>query len=278
MRTFSDELRVTKRPPWHFELDSSTRLLCNQFGTKDLAGFGCESMPQGVVAAGALLQYVIDTQKGALPHVQSIGVDLVDDAVIMDGPTRRNLELEESLSGHHQYTLAGVMDHCQTSMGSRLLRRWIQRPIRDPNVLRGRYQALDAMTSVAAIEPLQSALDGIGDIERILSRVALRSARPRDLRQLSVALSRLPELQDVISSIDAPLLQELADEIGEHPNERRLLKDAIIDSPPMLIRDGGVIAAAMTTNSMTCVPLPKTPISIWSILKFASANVPVLPL
>ena len=90
----------------------------------------------GVAAAGALLQYVTDTQKAALPHLQSIRVEIRDDAVIMDGPTRRNLELEASLSGHHQHTLAGVMDHCQTAMGSRLLRRWIQRPLRDTNVLK----------------------------------------------------------------------------------------------------------------------------------------------
>jgi DNA mismatch repair protein MutS len=127
--TFSEHIRITRRPPWHFELDSATRLLCNQFGTRDLSGFGCEEFPRGIAAAGALLQYVNDTQKASLPHLQSIRVELRDDAVIMDGPTRRNLELEESLSGHHQHTLAGVMDHCQTAMGSRLLRRWIQRPL-----------------------------------------------------------------------------------------------------------------------------------------------------
>jgi DNA mismatch repair protein MutS len=239
---FGEGIRVTRRPPWHFELDSATRLLCNQFGTRDLTGFGCEAFPRGIAAAGALLQYVNDTQKASLPHLQSIRVELRDDAVIMDGPTRRNLELEESLSGHHQHTLAGVMDHCQTAMGSRLLRRWIQRPLRDTAILRARYQALDAIMTSGQVEPLQEQLDGIGDIERILARVALHSARPRDLRQLCEALSRLPALRQKLATIESPLLVNLADQVGEHREPFRLLDKAIVDSPPMLIRDGGVIA------------------------------------
>ena len=239
---FGNRIRVTRRPPWHFEHDSATRLLCGQFGTRDLSGFGCDSFPVGVAAAGALLQYVTDTQKAALPHLQSIGVQLRDDAVIMDGPTRRNLELEESLSGHHQHTLAGVMDHCQTAMGSRLLRRWIQRPLRDTSILKARYQALDSMISGGQIESLQEHLSGIGDVERILARVALRSARPRDLRGLSEALSRLPGLRQQLATIESPLLAELSNHVGEHKEQHRLLDKAIIEGPPMLIRDGGVIA------------------------------------
>ncbi len=239
-----ERIRLTRRPPWHFELDSARRLLCKQFGTRDLTGFGCETLVHGVSAAGALLQYVSDTQKSALPHLQSISVELPDDAVIMDGPTRRNLELEVSMSGMHEHTLAGVMDRCQTAMGSRLLRRWIQRPIRDRAVLMARYQAIDAMISAAATDSLQTLLHGIGDVERILSRVALRSARPRDLRQLSEALSRLPELRRQLAAVESPLLQELSEQVGDHKPQHRLLEKAIVDSPPMLIRDGGVIASA----------------------------------
>jgi DNA mismatch repair protein MutS len=240
--TFADSVRLTRRPPWYFELDSSTRLLCNQFATRDLTGFGCADFPHGIAAAGALLQYVNDTQKASLPHLQSISVEQRDDAVIMDGPTRRNLELEESLSSHDQHTLAGIMDKCQTSMGSRLLRRWIQRPIRDPEVLKSRYQAIDALIGNSAIDALQQTLGGIGDVERILARVALRSARPRDLRQLGAALSKLPELRNQVGAIKSPLLDDLGEQISEHREQRHLLEKAIIDSPPMLIRDGGVIA------------------------------------
>ena len=238
-----DRMRVTRRPPWHFELDSAERLLCKQFGTLDLSGFGCESFNNGVAAAGALLQYVSDTQKSALPHLQSISVEARDDAVIMDGPTRRNLELEVSLSGHHEHTLAGVMDHCQTAMGSRLLRRWIQRPVRNSTLLKGRYQAVEALAGSGGADALQTTLNGIGDIERILSRVALRSARPRDLGQLGEALSRLPGLQRELAGIESPLLHDLSAQAGDHRQQQRLLDKAIVDSPPMLIRDGGVIAA-----------------------------------
>jgi DNA mismatch repair protein MutS len=241
-KTFADSSRITRRPPWHFEFDSATRLLCAQFGTRDLSGFGCESFPRGIAAAGALLQYVTDTQKSSIPHLQSIAVERREDAVIMDGPTRRNLELEESLSGHHEHTLAGVMDHCQSPMGSRMLRRWIQRPLRDPLVLKRRYQAIETLLSASVTAAMQERIDGIGDVERILSRVALRSARPRDLRQLSEALSRLPKLRQQLGDLDSPLLTDLREQVGEHRRQHELLSRAIIDNPPMLIRDGGVIA------------------------------------
>jgi DNA mismatch repair protein MutS len=237
-----DDIRVTSRPPWHFDLDSATRLLCSQFRTRDLAGFGCNDMPRGIAAAGALLQYVNDTQKTALPHLQSISVEKRDDAIVMDGPTRRNLELEQSLSGHHEHTLAGIMDRCQTPMGSRLLRRWIQRPLRDRNVLRARCQATETLQATRVAAVLQDALRGVGDMERILSRVALRSARPRDLRQLHSALSQLPGLRNTLHAVDSPLLQSLRGQTADNPLLRELLSKAVIDNPPMLIRDGGVIA------------------------------------
>jgi DNA mismatch repair protein MutS len=239
---FAARIRVTRRPPWHFDVDSATRLLCAQFGTRDLSGFGCDGFARGVTAAGALLQYVNDTQKTELPHLQSISVERREDAVIMDAQTRRNLELEESLSGHDEHTLAGVMDQCQSAMGSRLLRRWLQRPLRDSNILLARYQAIETLQSMAATASVQLAIDGIGDVERILARVALRSARPRDLQALGEALQRLPELRKQIAPLQSPALDELREQIGEHRRHCELLANAIIDNPPMLLRDGGVIA------------------------------------
>ncbi len=238
-----ERIRVTRRPPWHFELDSARRLLNKQFGTADLSGFGCDEFPRGLAAAGALLQYVSDTQKAALPHLTAIRAERRDGTVIMDGPTRRNLELERSLSGHDQHTLAGVMDHCQSPMGSRLLRRWINQPLRDAPVLQARYQAVESILQGAATDELQRQLHGIGDIERILSRVALRSARPRDLRQLAEALARLPGLRQTLAAIESPLVEDLHAQIGEHRRQRDTLQKAIVDNPPMLVRDGGVIAA-----------------------------------
>jgi DNA mismatch repair protein MutS len=237
-----ENLRITARPGWHFDGDSATRLLCEQFGTKDLSGFDAGNVPLGVAAAGALLQYVSDMQKTALPHLTSLTVERSSDALIMDGPTRRNLELEQSLTGHHEHTLAGVMDRCQSAMGSRLLRRWIQRPLRNAGVLRARYQAVATLIDQSLVDSLSEQLDGIGDVERILSRVALRSARPRDLSQLGGTLARLPALRQSLQPLDSPLLHDLREQIGEHARERDLLRRALIDNPPMLIRDGGVIA------------------------------------
>ena len=241
--SFRDNIRATGRPPWHFDLDSATRLLCSQFQTRDLSGFGCDDVPLGVAAAGALLQYVTDTQKTNLPHLNSITVEQLSDAVIMDGPTRRNLELEESLTGHDDLTLAGIMDQCQSPMGSRLLKRWIQRPMRDVSLLSSRYQAVETLLLGQHIEALQKILHGIGDVERILSRVALRSARPRDLRQLAATLARIPELKRELKPMDSPLLALLGEQIADHGRQRDLLQKAVIDNPPMLIRDGGVIAS-----------------------------------
>ncbi|HEX7060600.1 MAG TPA: DNA mismatch repair protein MutS [Woeseiaceae bacterium] len=234
--------RKTRRPPWHFDLDSATRLLCSQLGTRDLAGFGVEGCPAALAAAGALLQYVTDTQKSALPHIRSISMERESDAVLMDAATRRNLELVESLSGRREHTLAGILDRCRTPMGSRLLKRWIQRPLRDASVLRARYQAVDTLLLGRHTAELQETLRGVGDMERILARVALRSARPRDLGQLTVALGRLPDLRHALHDLDSPLLRALHDRIETHARQRDLLGKALVDNPPMLVRDGGVIA------------------------------------
>ena len=238
----SDRYRLCKRPPWHFDLDSANRLLCAQFGTRDLQGFECDGFPRAVVAAGALLSYVTDTQKTELPHIDRLSVERHDDALLMDGPTRRNLEIDASLSGNDAHTLAGVFDRCQSAMGSRLLRRWLRRPLKRHDLLARRYQAIESLVAGAAIDTVAAAIEGVGDVERILARVALKSARPRDLRQLAAALERLPPLKTELGKLDSPLLAELDAAIGKHREECRLLERALVDNPPMLIRDGGVIA------------------------------------
>ncbi len=229
-------------PPWHFDLDTAQRNLCAQFGTHDLAGFGCAELTEAVRAAGGLLQYVNDTQRTALPHLTGLTTEYPTDALLMDAATRRNLELDTSLAGRPEHTLAGILDRCATTMGSRLLRRWLNRPIRDRETLRLRYQAVGLL---AQNQPKEFAalLREVGDLERILARIALQSARPRDLAQLRTALRLLPELQGHLAAFDSPLLHRLQTEMGEHPATCALLETAVIDNPPMLIRDGGVIAA-----------------------------------
>ncbi len=233
---------LTRRPPWHFEGESAERLLTRQFGTRDLTGFGCSGLTLAVAAAGALLQYVEETQRSALPHIRGLSVERREDAIIIDAATRRNLELEHSLSGQPQHTLAGILDRTATPMGSRMLRRWLNRPLRDIQAVKERHDAIDQILQQAAHPELQEELQGIGDIERILARIALKSARPRDLATLRDSLDRLPLLQQRLTPLQTPLLVQLGSEIGSHPGIVELLQRAIIEHPPMLIRDGGVIA------------------------------------
>lgn len=230
------------RPPWYFELSSASRLLTDQLGTLDLKGFGADELPLAICAAGALLQYVRDTQKSAVPHIRSMGVEERTDALTLDAATRRNLELDASLGGNAEATLFSLLDRCVTSMGSRQLRRWLNRPLTDQAALRLRYQAVAALSDGRRFEGLRERLHGIGDVERILARVALRSARPRDLAQLRTSLGAVPELRQTLAQIDSPLLQQMHGRIGEHPGVVQLLTAAIAAEPSAMVRDGDVIA------------------------------------
>ena len=233
---------LRRRPPWHFEVTSARDRLLAQFGTRDLTGFGCEKMNGAISAAGALLQYVQDTQRTALPHIRGLRVEQRGDALLMDAATRRNLELQFSLSGNDQYTLTGVMDSTVTSMGARLLRRWINRPLRDQAVLTQRFHAVSTLLYNRLYMDLREQLSGIGDVERILARIALKSARPRDLAALRRALERVPALRGTLDQQDSPRLAELSMGCSDHSNTHELLQRALVEEPPMLIRDGGVLA------------------------------------
>ncbi len=234
---------VRTRAPWHFELASASRLLTDQLGALDLRGFGVDELPLALRAAGALLQYVRDTQKSAVPHIRAMRVEKRADSLGLDAATRRNLELDSSLSGNDAATLFAVLDCSVTSMGSRALRRWLNRPIRAQPVLRQRYHAVGTLADSRGYEALQTRLRDIGDLERILARVALRSARPRDLVQLRSSLAATPGLRGALAGFDSPLLDGLQQHIGEHEAERSLLQRAIAAEPSQLLRDGGVIAA-----------------------------------
>ena len=235
-------MALRTRPPWHFELASASRLLTDQLGTLDLKGFGVDELPLAISAAGALLQYVRDTQKTALPHIRGLTVEERADALVIDAATRRNLELDESLGGRDDATLFALLDQCVTAMGSRALRRWLNRPLTDQEVLRRRYQGLAALSEARRFETLRERLRGIGDVERILARVALRSARPRDLTQLRASLSGLPALKAELRPLDSPLLAALGERIGEHREVLDLLQRAIAEEPATLLRDGNVVA------------------------------------
>lgn len=233
---------ICKRPPWHFDLDSCRQLILKQFNCHDLQGFGCAHLPAAICAAGSLLQYLRDTQQTALPHIQGIRVENYDVCISLDAASRRNLELDSHHSGQMQYTLLGVLDKSATAMGSRCLRRWIHQPLRDQAVLKGRYACVASLGEQQQYQQIQTTLRQVGDIERISTRIALKSARPRDLLILRQSLGSLPALQAQLADTDNPHLQQLRLQLGEHPDLVELLQRAIIDNPPVLIRDGGVIA------------------------------------
>ena len=236
-------LGLCKRPPWHFETESARQRVLKQFNTHDLKGFGCDKLFAAIAAAGALLQYVHDTQKSALPHIQGIRTEKSDECIFLDAASRRNLELDFHPSGQTQYTLFGILDKTATAMGSRCLRRWLHRPLRDHGILHHRYACIDTLLINKLYRDVQAQLRQVADIERISSRIALKSARPRDLLGLRQTLAALPGLQQLLAVIDNPHLVRLREQIGEYPDLLTLLQRAIIDNPPVLIRDGGVIAA-----------------------------------
>ena len=235
---------VRRRPVWEFESETAERLLTQQFNTKDLQGFGCAHLRVAIPAAGCLLQYARETQRTSLPHIRALVHERREDSVAIDGATRRNLELDINLSGGSEHTLFAVLDKTRSAMGSRLLRRWLNRPLCNRTILEQRQQAIASLLCDYKFEAVRKALQPIGDVERILARVALRSARPRDLTRLHMSLASLPLLQSSTRALDdAPLIATLAQQAGEFPHLENLLARALIDNPPMVIRDGGVIAA-----------------------------------
>ena len=232
---------VRRRAPWDFERDSALKSLCQQFATQDLKGFGCENLTLAIGAAGCLLAYAKETQRTALPHLRSLRHERLDDTVVLDGASRRNLELDTNLAGGRDNTLQSVVDRCQTAMGSRLLTRWLNRPLRDLTVLLARQTSITCLLDGYRFEKLQPQLKEIGDIERILARIGLRNARPRDLARLRDALGALPALQVAMTELEAPHIIQLARTTSTYPELAALLDKAIIDNPPAVIRDGGVL-------------------------------------
>ncbi|MDM7485398.1 MAG: DNA mismatch repair protein MutS [Vibrio metschnikovii] len=231
-----------RRPIWEFELDTAKQQLNQQFGTRDLVGFGVEKAKLGLCAAGCLIQYVKDTQRTALPHIRALTFDRQDQSVILDAATRRNLELTQNLAGGQEHTLAEVLDHCATAMGSRMLKRWIHQPTRHIDTINQRLDGITELKQDALFAELSPILKQIGDIERILARLALRSARPRDLARLRNALQQLPELNQQMASLKHPYLCQLRQDAQPIEVLSQLLERAIKDNPPVVIRDGGVIA------------------------------------
>jgi DNA mismatch repair protein MutS len=230
------------QPAWEFDPQSARQALNAQFQTHDLQGFGCDNLELAIGAAGCLLQYVKDTQRGNLPHIRAMRQENREDSVILDAATRRNLEIDVNMTGGDSNTLLSVMDRGITAMGSRMLRRWLHRPLTNIEILQRRHLAIHVLCENYVYETVRNALKPIGDMERILTRVALRSARPRDLTRLLSSLQALPQVRAELHPLTAPLLTTLSEQAGDYPELCTLLGAAIIENPPVVIRDGGVIA------------------------------------
>lgn len=238
---FNQNITVTRRPVWEFNFATCHELLCRQFNTQDLSGFGIETQNDAITAAGALLQYLQYTQRSALPHIQSIRLLEHSNTIALDASTQKNLELITNMNGGKKATLAQVLDKTHTAMGSRLLRQWLCRPIRDLHRLTQRHEAIKALQAHELHHALATCLSNVCDIERILSRVALRSARPRDLQQLGATLTQLPSINAQLAQQTPALLNAIHDDLIDFDQVTELLAKAIVDNPPAVTRDGGFI-------------------------------------
>ena len=232
---------LCKRPNWEFKYNTSVEILKDQLQTHTLASFGIENCHIAICAAGALLQYIQLTQKQTLAHINSINKRNPDNEIAIDRTSITNLELYENLQGGSKFTLKAVLDHTSTPMGSRMLMRLIKRPIKNQQILNERYDAIESLQENRKYYEVQQILRPIGDIERIIARIALQSAKPRDLEKLKIALLEIPKITTVLGSNKDALCKRITQNLHHLPELAHKLQQAIIENPPMLIRDGGVI-------------------------------------
>jgi DNA mismatch repair protein MutS len=233
----ADHPALRRRPVWDFSLDSARANFIRQLGTQDLQAYGCEAFPLGLSAAGALLQYAKETHKASLPHLQDLQIWQESNTLILDPQTRKNLEIDENIQGGRDNTLITVLDATHTHMGARMLKRWLHQPLRDHAEI---AQRLDAVEEGACRRPqraqMQELLKSVGDIERIITRIALRSAKPRDLTQLRETLHVLPHAHQLMKNFSATRLQDLQACLGPFESLCSELDRALVEAPPQLIR------------------------------------------
>jgi len=239
---------LKRLPDWHFEADVASRLLCDHFATRDLAGFSLEPGQQNLAlaAAGALFQYARATQMQSLAHITGLTLEQESEYLRLDAATRRNLELTETLRGEAAPTLLSLLDSCATSMGSRWLRHCLHHPLADNRRAARRHEAVAEL--LERIQPLRNELKGIADVERITARIALKSARPRDLSSLRDSLARLGELRSVLTGAVSPLLQQSLGDLATPTDCLALLTQSVTEEPSTVLREGGVIASGYNAD------------------------------
>ncbi|HTD28284.1 MAG TPA: DNA mismatch repair protein MutS, partial [Xanthomonadaceae bacterium] len=239
---------LRRRAPWLFDAEAGRRRLLEFFGVRELDAFGIADAPLAIGAAGALLGYVEETQKQRLGHLTAITLESGDDSLAMNAATRRHLELDSRFDGRSEHTLLGVLDTTITPMGGRMLRRWAGRPLRDRVTLQLRHHAVGSLLESRVGATLRERFRALGDLERILTRVALRSARPRDLSTLRDGLALLPAIRADLAVLDSPRIDALQRQLGNSDDERAsancadLLTRAIAPQPSLRLSDGAVLA------------------------------------
>ncbi len=241
-----DDQWILKRlPTWQFDLDSAFRNLTKQFETHDLSGFGCDDLQTSLCAAGALLEYTRLTQGANITHLTALQVEQDNIYVRMDATTRRNLEISETIRGEKSPTLLSLLDTCSTNMGSRLLRHWLHHPLRNHAAIQHRLDSVSALigkNEQSAYLAVREGLRHIVDIERITARIALKSARPKDLSGLRDSLGQLPEITMAVSNCATELISQLMQTMVPDNTLVNLLTKTLREDPNTLLREGGVIA------------------------------------
>lgn len=232
---------INRLGSWQFDVDSSSHFLCQYFGTNDLLAFGLdlEEHSLAIGAAGALLNYVEQTQGKIPPHIDSLSLEHISDYILMNASTRKNLELTQTISGEAAPTLFSSLDHCVTNMGSRLLAQWLHHPLRTHDALILRQEAVCVLLDHH--RTISSALKPISDIERISARIALMSARPRDLSALRDSLALLADFQEPENAHESGLLKEMFSLFPQAAEINQYLNRAILPEPSVVLREGGVI-------------------------------------
>lgn len=236
--------RIRSLPDWHFEHSSAEKKLCDHFNTQGLSAFGLAQHEAATAAASAALFYCQQMQQAELKHIDSLHFEADQIFVGLDPQTLKNLEILYTLQGRVEHSLAWVLDHCKTPMGSRQIRRWLLQPLRDQALLQHRFDAVEALCEQYNFEAFQPELRKLGDLERVLARIYLGSARPRDLIRLRQALAAIPAIQSALAQTgveNTSLLNTLNEKIQRFDELQTTLDAAVIDDPPLTIRDGGVI-------------------------------------
>ena len=246
----ADELHkypVNQRPSWDFDKDTALITLTNHYNTQDLKGFGIASSSLVINALGCLFNYLQHTQKVVMKHIQPVQTEVLNEFLHLDASTRKNLEIEVNANGDDTHTLCNLIDNTTTAMGSRQIRRWIKQPLQNRDKLNTRLQIISILIDQGVIFDIQETLKGIGDIERITTRISMLTARPRDLVILSHSLKQVYKLKQSLDQIQAKVkdsneIQQLNSTLTHHKAIINLLESAVKENPPVIIRDGGVIA------------------------------------